>query len=64
MVAKAGMKQPGAPCPAPGAQVTIKSSRSASAATCPVKAADNLLHGPRAVTVLVGLVAGFRCVGI
>jgi hypothetical protein len=48
MLARADRKQPGAPRPAPGAQVTIRSSRPATGGTLAAMAADRASHGPAA----------------
>src|SRR5205085_10257343 len=57
MVAWAGRKHAGAPCPAPGATVTSRSSRSAIAGTSSVSAADRASH-PGAVVAGLGMVTG------
>src|SRR5262249_1169489 len=57
MVACAGRKQAGAPCPAPGATVTSRSSRSAITGTSSVSAAERVSH-PGAVVAGSGVVRG------
>ena len=65
MLARAGRKQPGAPWPAPGAQVTIRSSRPAIGGTCAVRAADRASQaGRRAAAAGAGAGARWAAAGM
>src|SRR4051812_27533850 len=57
-MAVAGRKHAGAPCPAPGAMVTSRSSRSAIAGTSAVSAADSASHPGAAGNTADAVAAG------